>query len=56
MFLFSLTHKKLFAFPLTISTFTPLYTHAYNPSCYCTSNTLKQETMSFTFNLSMTPT
>ena len=52
---FSHTHKKLFPFSFTIFTFTPLYTYAYNPLCYPISNTLKQKTISFTFNFSMTP-
>ena len=51
----SLTYKKLFAFPLTLFTSTPLYTHVHNPSCYPISNTLRQKIMSFTFSVSTTP-
>ena len=50
------THKKLFAFPFTLFISTPLYTHVYSLSYHPISNTLRQKTMSFTFNLLMTPT
>ena len=51
----SLTYKKLFAFSFILFTSTLLYTHVHNPSCHPISNTLRQKTMSFTFNLSITP-
>ena len=51
----SLTHKKLFAFPLTLFTSSPLYTHVHGLSYHPISNTLGQKMMSFTFNFSMTP-
>ena len=46
---YSLSHTKNslhfhLPFPLLLH-----YTHAYNPSCYPISNTLKQKMMSFTF-------
>ena len=49
------THKKLFAFPFSLFTSTPLYTHVHSLSYHPISYTLRQKTMSFTFNLSMTP-
>ena len=53
----SLVHtKKLFAFPFTLFTSTPLYTHVHSFSYHPISNTLRQKTMSFTFNLSITRT
>ena len=55
LFLF-LSHTKLFAFPFIIFSSTPLYTYAHSPSYYPISNTLRQKTMSFTFNLSTTST
>ena len=45
-----------FAFPFTLFTSTLLYTHFHSLSYHPISNTLRQKTMSFTFNLSMTPT
>ena len=48
------THKKLFAFPFIIFTFTPLYTHVHSLSYHPISNTLRKKMMSFSFNLSMT--
>ena len=55
--------QKTLCISINYFTFTLLYTHAYNSSCNSISNTLKKEkkteeekkTMSFTFNLSMTP-
>ena len=52
----SLSHTKLFAFPFTLFTFAPLYTHAHTPLCHLISNTLKQKMMLFTFSISTTPT
>ena len=50
------THKKLFAFPFILFTFTPLYTHVHSLSYHPISNTLRQKMMSFSFDLSITPT
>ena len=55
--------QKTLCISINYFTFTLLYTHAYSSSCNSISNTLKKEkkteeekkTMSFTFNLSMTP-
>ena len=52
----SLTYKKLFAFPFTLFSSTPLYTHVHSLSYHPISNMLRQKTMSFTFNFSMTLT
>ena len=37
------THKKLFAFPFILFTFTPLYTHVHNLSYHPISNTLRKK-------------
>ena len=50
------THTQLFVFPFTIFTSTPLYTHVHSLSYHPISNTLRQKTMSVTFNLSITLT
>ena len=50
------THKKLFAFPFILFTFTPLYTHVHSLSYHPISNTLKEKMISFSFDLSMIPT
>ena len=57
IFLF-LSHTKLFAFPFTIFSSTPLCTYAHSPSYHPISNTLRQKKkkMSITFNLSTTST
>ena len=53
-FFLSLTHTKLFTFPLTIFTSTPLYVDAHSHSCNPISHTLQPKMMSFTFNFSRT--